>query len=543
MSLAGRIRIYLIVVAVLPPLIVMAVIYFHSARQAELVGRQQAYDSLQKYLVYIDALKGDIENRTDSLRVSGEFENALRLIKTGRADRARLDPRPYGLNFMEILDSNYTVLATYHRPGLLAQKINNIPQNNDTALSLPLETMEYDIQGGHPALTYIIPVDKKLFLYTGRYIDDRLREQLAELMDADITLSAGSLSGAAPSGMEPGTLYHNKDLYQAVLAGGEDREFYLMATFDVTGDRPLFVSLIKLTGLVAFFSVLIAVALGFYITGRAKREIDNLVAATSRVASGDFNTPVMAYEEGEFAQLADSFTEMTVRLKALKRELATVEKIAAWETIGRKIAHEIKNPLTPISISVDDLRRSYYEKLPDFGKILEETTATIKSEVTRLTQLLNEFVSFARMKAPTITDIPAASFLDGIRNLYKHEILNGRLDITDRTSLKKFRFDPEAVKQVLINLIKNGFEVSDDSTVTVAFSNTDNILIITVEDTGPGFSAAKLSDSFEPFASTKVDGSGLGLVICHRLVHDLGGTMELYNRKQGGAGVKITLPL
>lgn len=543
MSLAGRIRVYLIAVAVLPPLIVMAVIYFHSARQAEAAGRQQAFDSLQRYLSFSDALKSDIENRTDSLRLSGEFENALRLIKTGRADRARLDPRPYGLSFMEILDSDYTVLATYHRPGLLAQKISDIPQNKETATSFPLETMEYDIQGGHPAFTYIIPVDNKLSLYTGRYIDDRLRRQLAELLDAEITLSFDSLSSSAPAGMERGTLYDNEDRYQAVLVGGEDNGFYLVATFNVTGDRPLLVSLIKLTGLVAFFSVLIAVVLGFYITGKAKREIDNLVAATSRVASGDFNTPVMAYEEGEFAQLADSFTEMTVRLKALKRELATVEKIAAWETIGRKIAHEIKNPLTPISISADDLRRSYYEKLPDFEKTLEETTATIKSEVTRLTRLLNEFVSFARMKSPTIRDIPAASFLDGLRNLYKHEILNGRLNITDSTNLKKFRLDPEAIKQALINLIKNGFEASDDSAVTVMFSSTEKNLNITVEDTGPGFSKAKLSDSFEPFTSTKAEGSGLGLVICHRLVHDLGGTMKFYNRKQGGAGVKITLPL
>ena len=543
MSLAGRIRVYLIAVAVLPPLIVMAVIYFHSARQAETAGRQQAYNNLQKYVSYIDVLKKDIANRTDSLRFSGEFQNALRLIKSGRPDRARLDPRPFDLSFMEILDSGFNVLATFHRPGLLAKRINNLPAINETGFSFPLEMMEYDIQGGHPTFTYIIPVDKNLFLYTGRYIDDRLRQQLAELLNAEITLSIDLPEGTAPTGMERGTLYDNEDRYQALLAGGAEQGFYMMATFNLTANRPLFVSLIKLTGLVAFFSVLIAVALGFYITGRAKREIDNLVAATSRVASGDFNTPVMAFEEGEFAQLADSFTEMTVRLKALQRELATVEKIAAWETIGRKIAHEIKNPLTPISISADDLRRSYYEKLPDFDKTLEQTTATIKSEVNRLTQLLNEFVSFARMKAPTIADIPAASFLESIRNLYKHEVMNGRLHITDRTNLKKLRLDPEAVKQVLINLIKNGFEAADDSAVTVEFANNEKNLTITIEDSGPGFSEAKLRDSFEPFASTKTDGSGLGLVICHRVVHDHGGSMELYNRKQGGAGVKITLPL
>ena len=101
----------------------------------------------------------------------------------------------------------------------------------------------------------------------------------------------------------------------------------------------------------------------------------------------------MAYEEGEFSQLADSFSAMMGRLQDSQKKLATSEMIAAWQVVGRKIAHEIKNPLTPISISADDIRRSYHEQLPDFEETLARNCAMIKTEVHRLARLLDEFAA------------------------------------------------------------------------------------------------------------------------------------------------------
>ena len=186
-----------------------------------------------------------------------------------------------------------------------------------------------------------------------------------------------------------------------------------------------------------------------YITGRAKREIDNLITATSRIAEGDYHTPVMAYEEGEFSQLADSFSDMTAKLKDTRSRLATTEKIAAWKAIGQKIAHELKNPLTPIEISADDLRRSYHEKRDDFGVILDETTATIKKEVRRMTTLIDEFAGFARMGTPKTTTVKIESIGDGVISLYSHEIEAGRLSIENRTKTERdttrSRFDSAGV--------------------------------------------------------------------------------------------------
>jgi nitrogen fixation/metabolism regulation signal transduction histidine kinase len=234
---------------------------------------------------------------------------------------------------------------------------------------------------------------------------------------------------------------------------------------------------------------------------------------------------------------------MVTNLKGTQKKLATSEKIAAWKIVGQKVAHEIKNPLTPIAISVDDLRKSYSEKLPNFDKTLNETTSTIKQELTRLTKLLEQFVSFARMNPPKIINVQPSQLIDEINNLYKNEIASGRLKIENKSTVKQINIDPETIKQVIINIIKNGFESSDDTIVSVIFENDDDNFMINVNDTGPGFNKEILKNSFTPYVTTKKDGSGLGLAICQRIIFDHNGTIEIYNTKEGGAGVSVKLPV
>jgi two-component system nitrogen regulation sensor histidine kinase NtrY len=233
---------------------------------------------------------------------------------------------------------------------------------------------------------------------------------------------------------------------------------------------------------------------------------------------------------------------MKSKLKQTQIKLVTTEKIAAWKAIGQKIAHEVKNPLTPIAISIDDLKRSYHEKLPDFDRTLDETTSVIKTEINRLTKLLDQFVNFARMAPPVVSNIKPKDLIDDIKILYKNEVETKRLQIVNTCGQKIFRLDHERIKQLLINLIKNGFESSDNTEVMIEFSDTDEGVGILIEDNGPGFPEDILKSDFGPYISTKQEGSGLGLIICRRIVFDSGGTIELYNRKEGGAGLIINLP-
>ncbi|UCD62673.1 MAG: HAMP domain-containing protein [Candidatus Zixiibacteriota bacterium] len=542
MTFTGRVRWFLVAVAVIPSALIMAVIYFHSSLQLQSSDRQRAYQNLRKYASFAGSMTGDLLTRVSKLVESPGARKTALGVKSGRGGGSELKPRSYGLDYAEILDSELLVLASHHRPGLIGQRIpaSLRPKEIDTAGWI--ETLEYDIRGPHPAFTCIRPIGHDLLLYTGKYLDAATLLQLSFLLDAEVNISLAGDTTEVYSRMDRQTLYESGEDFLAVLAGSDKAGFYLTALFIAGTDKPILQNLLSVAAIVAIGAALLAIVMGIYVTGRTKREIDNLVSATARIAEGDFTTPVMAYEEGEFSDLADSFSDMIRRLRETQKRLAATERIAAWQSMGRKIAHEIKNPLTPIGISADDLRRSHAERLPDFDKILRETTGTIRSEVDRLTKLLDEFVAFARMKPPEIRDVGAAQFIDDLRALYKADIDSGRVHMEDKSSRAAFRFDPDAIKHVLINLIKNGLESSDDARVSVVLTAVKETLEISVEDTGPGFSEQRLRSSFEPEVSTKKGGSGLGLVICHRIVHDHGGTMELYNRSEGGAGVRIALP-
>ncbi len=541
MTFTGRIRTWLIIVAVAPTLIVLSVIYFLGQRQASSAERVAAQRGLDRFAHFHAAYTGELTTAVRDAAASSDVARALLLLDADRPADVRIGSIPANLDFLEILDTNYTVLASHHRPGLIGEVLTKMREQPDAAGLVA--TVEIDISGSHAAIGHIVPVGEKYAVYAGKYLDSSYLSSVERLIAANARIDFAEDAPALLDNMSPERLYTDGDSLRAVLIGAGEDGYYLSAAFTAGPATAIFGNLLLITGVVALVSVLVAVALGIYIAGRAKREFDNLISATARVSSGDFSTPVMAYDEGEFAQLADSFTEMTFRLKDVQRRLATSEKIAAWQAVGRKIAHEIKNPLTPIAISTDDLRRSYHEQLPDFPAILDETTTTIKSEVTRLTRLLDEFVRFARMSPPIFRDVAPKDLLPPLESLYRAEVAARRLTLTNAGTLQSVNLDPDALQQVLVNLIKNGLEAGPVSCVTVTLSDEADLLVLTVADTGPGFPGDILTRGFEPYVSTKKGGSGLGLVICQRIVYDHGGTVELSNRPEGGAQVTIKLPV
>ncbi len=536
MTFTGRIRLYLIAIAIVTPLILLAVIYYITDEQEMNRQQQEAYASLQRFQAFDQSLRAQTEAAFAALIEDDRYKREVYDLTGGRSNRLTFDPRTHGLDFLEILDSDSVVRASFHRPGLIGEVVE------PPSLGTLAVTLEYDRDGGHLAYTLAQSDATSAITYAGRYLTTSDLARISLTMDARVEVISEQQRASNYSRMDPMTLYENDDQLEAVLLSDPKVGWYLVATFDMVPATSGASSLLWATALVAALSTALALALGVIITGRAKREIDNLVQASSRVAAGDFSTPVMAYEEGEFSQLADSLSEMMTRLKAIQKDLAMSEKIAAWQQMGRKVAHEIKNPLTPISIGIDDLHRSYFEKQPHYDQILRDTSSTIKHEIKRMTELLDQFVQFARMKPPEIENADLCQLVDEVTSIYRPEASSGRLSVEQQGCPRQWRLDPDGIKQVLINLVKNGLEASDDAAVRVSCRQTESILTINVADTGPGFSDEVLDDPFQPYRTTKGSGSGLGLVIAHRIVHDHGGTMTLFNRDEGGAGVRIELP-
>ena len=544
MTFSGRIRLYLVAIALLPPLLMMAVVYFYSSHQEELAYQQNAAEDLRKLETYRENFSEQLRQSLQRVKDSERMQQLSYASGSSGNSGVTPDARQFDLDFLEFLDSTNKVVATFHRPGLVGEEIRWKGISSDTTVALQ-EMIEYDIRGRHASLAGLAITENGLRIYGGRYLENRFLPMANLIIRGSTSIIYEDEDKVAfdhAAAREVGSLYQPEQAYQARLAGGKSSGFVLAAEFLPADSSSASASFINVISLVALVSVLAAIGLGMYVSGRAKKEIDNLVEAFGQVASGDLNTTVMAFEEGEFSQLADSFSEMTQKLRESQTQLATSEKIAAWQTMARKIAHEIKNPLTPIAISADDLRRSFQEKLPGFEDTLDSNTRMIKSEVERLSALLDQFVSFARMSPPEITETPIVELIRDFETLYADKLRDGKLVVRIETQRKKMKVDARQMRQVLVNLVKNGFEAGDDVTVKVAMFDNRSGFRLTVTDTGPGFHTEVLDQRFEPYVSTKKGGSGLGLVICQRIVHDHGGTIQLHNLPEGGAAVTILLP-
>lgn len=541
MSFTGRIKLYLVAIALLPPLFMMGVVYFYAQRQSEIEYRHSAGDSLAKLARYDTQFRDDLSRTLATAATGNWMTRVSRLASRGRTREIDFsDLQGFNVDYAEILDSTGQILASAHRPALVGDTLRR--DVNRTAL---VSSVEYDINGPHAALGGTVSGDDGIYLNAGRYLEMRFQPTADLIINGrtNITFTDSENNDTVTfARMERGILYDHNGTLRAVVSGGPGAGYFLTAEFRPPSGASVFGPFIPVVSMVALGSVLVAILLGVYIANRAQREIDNLVEAFTRVAAGDMNAAVMAYHDEEFVKLADSFSEMMRKLRESQQKLATSEKIAAWQAMARKIAHEIKNPLTPIGISADDLRRSYTEQLPGFETTLHQNTRMIRTEVDRLGRLLSEFVAFARMKPPEMRDTDIRPLLTDLVALYSGTAYADRVRIVNHAKRHRFHLGPDEFKQLLVNLIKNGLETHNDTTVELLIEENTSTLRLTVRDNGPGFAPEVLERQFEPYLSTKPHGSGLGLVVCQRIAHDHGGTITLKNRDEGGAEVVVELP-
>jgi len=212
--------------------------------------------------------------------------------------------------------------------------------------------------------------------------------------------------------------------------------------------------------------------------------------------------------------------------------------------MARKVAHEVKNPLTPIAISIADLKRSYDQKRPDFPEILDQAVRIIGEEVETLRRLLQEFSDFGRIPPPVLAPCRVSDLLGGLEALYAGDISAGRLTVTRPSTEITFPADSGQIRQSLINLIKNGLEaLNGTGRVTVSARSDDDAVEIVVADSGPGLTEEQRANLFVPGFTTKSHGGGLGLTIVQRIVSDHGGVIAVDAGRSGGTAFRLRLPL
>ena len=289
--------------------------------------------------------------------------------------------------------------------------------------------------------------------------------------------------------------------------------------------------------------LVLAILLGTLGSSQISGPVERLSAFSRRMAQGEWDEPLRMESVRELETLVDALERMRQDLTTYRERLVTSERQAAWSQMARAVAHEVKNPLTPIAISVADLKRSYDAKREDFPEILDQSVRTIGEEIHALERLLREFADFARLPEPKVAPVKVADLWGDLRTLYGRETDAGRLRFDAAGAELVFSADPDQVRQALVNLLRNGFEAGGRVTVSVSAARANGAVTLSVSDTGSGLTAEQQARLFTPGFTTKAAGSGLGLTVVQRIVHDHHGTIGVESVPGLGTTFRLSFPM
>jgi two-component system nitrogen regulation sensor histidine kinase NtrY len=329
----------------------------------------------------------------------------------------------------------------------------------------------------------------------------------------------------------------------------ESREFFAQ----LSRYKDIFeVVIVIFYSLFSFPILLLAILVSFFLAEEIVRPIFNLEEATERVAQGDFSIRILSRSGDELSNLIQSFNRMVSELEISKKKLLQAEKIAAWQEIAKRLAHEIKNPLTPIKLSAERIQKKYEEENQgnpkELKKVIESSVSAIIGEVQNLNKLLKDFSDFAKLPEPKRENVNLKKLIREAVALYRTTAPNIRFDIKNIDQNTTVFIDYNQFKQVFTNLIINALQAMPGG--GLIFIRADlvkkektNYCRIQVQDSGDGIDEAIKQSIFDPYFTTKKGGAGLGLSIVERIVFDHKGNIWFESQKGRGTTFFIDIPM
>ena len=346
-------------------------------------------------------------------------------------------------------------------------------------------------------------------------------------------------------------LYISRNIDSEILRYLNETEeavsFYYSVENSQTGIKVTFAIIyIIVVTLLLFLSTSIAITFA----SRLTKPIINLIGASDSISKGalDVKVPELETDE-EFKQLNRNFNSMIERLKEQQNKLLINERYEAWESVARKLAHEIKNPLTPIQLSIDSLREKYKSKLNNQSQEYEKYLETINRQIKDIEKLVNEFSNFARMPRPILKKINIVNVIKKSLDFIK---MTSKSSINLITKDKEIFIngDEDQLNRVFINLIKNSQEAIDEiskkdtkfkGNIDIEIDNNNDYIVCRLTDNGSGITDPK--KAMTPYFTTKKTGTGLGLPIVTKIINEHLGDFSIRNKKKGkGTIISISLP-
>ncbi|RYZ37432.1 MAG: HAMP domain-containing protein [Myxococcaceae bacterium] len=465
-------------------------------------------------------------------------DRPLRAIQAGTAEGLM---KSRGLTVLTLFDRNGTVLSSGHLPARRGDPDAVLFAVTKEKSPRPVP-VRVDVRGDAglrqvPALVTARPVDYgdvRLWAVGGVVLDDGLAQHLARLTQADVTLLSGGTTVAHAGSAAPPTVAR-------VLPLGDVASVRL--TFSHAAAREAEEGVMRAFLLLAGLGLAFAALLGLLVSRWMTRPVEALTSGARRVAEGALDVQVAARASGEVGELVRTFNHMTSELKATTERLMATERIAAWQEVARRLAHEIKNPLTPIRMSLETLLAAHEARHPSFPHLFKESAGVILEEVERLRRIVDEFSRFARLPKPQLAPVDLGELAQGVLSLYAAPPEGIQLLPALQTGVVA-RADRDQLTQVLVNLVKNAEEAmtGKGGALRVRVKGTDADAVIEVEDDGPGIPAEHRARIFEPYFTTKDGGTGLGLAIAARILQEHGGRLEVGGEPGQGARFSVVLP-
>ena len=329
----------------------------------------------------------------------------------------------------------------------------------------------------------------------------------------------------------------SNELLGVLLVGSSRKELVLLTRRIVT-----------IAAVVAAAAILVGLLVSLWVASRITRPVEELAEGAREVATGRWDTRIDVRGTDEIGQLATAFNDMTRTLATQKEKLLQTERVAAWRELARRLAHELRNPLFPMQITLENMQRAKQLETKQFLEVFNESTATLKTELANLNSIVGRFSDFSTMPTPQFAKVNVNEALRSAVRLFEAQFnAVGKPTITTEffltEPLPEIDADADLLHRAFQNLVLNALDAMPaGGTLTLRTFERDRNIRIEVADTGKGLTPEECSRLFTPYYTTKQQGTGLGLAIVQSVVSDHHGTISVASDEGRGTSFKIDLP-
>jgi two-component system nitrogen regulation sensor histidine kinase NtrY len=536
------------------------------------VARREAL--LDQFRRELDARGEELSRRVEQIASSAAIEQ----ITSGAAeyDRAQAEAQEQSLDFLDVLQPDLTIISSAHWPARFGYRNDwNIAPEDWHATKAFLARIPLPEGNAVALISVRSSPGGKALVAGGRSLNAELLKSLG------IAPGMRALLWRAPDDLidAQGAVQHAERL-EPLIAQVEASRHESTATVQWTKQRssseaflglPLF-ERVQLMGvllagtslreemdlenailwigiMVGGSGIFIGILLGWWTTQRVTHPVEQLAAGARAVASGDWSARVEVVSHDEIGELAQAFNQMTQHLVEQRDRAIQAERVAAWRELARRLAHELKNPLFPLQITIENLQRARERPAAEFDEVFREGTDTLLAELSNLKTIVGRFSDFAKMPAPQFEQVDVNELVRGAMKLYDaRPRTEGRAPISLRLELANgdlpIAADSDQLRRALSNLVLNAMDaMPDGGTLHVVTGRIEDSVRISVADTGLGLTPEECERLFTPYYTTKHHGTGLGLAIVQSVVSDHHGKISVISEPGHGSTFIIELPV